>query len=363
MALAHTQSYRANRDEVWAAAVELASSTGHADVVADDGTRTVTYQANMNGVANVTIGVSGTAKNADVAITIESVHPYLLERPFQEKLLQFVLDNLGDQFDTVATKPSAPSVQQFLHRVAASSTFTQVITTLIIINCILIGVEIDYDVPVVASIQSIILAVFTMEILVRWLASPSTKAYLSHGWNLFDIALVAITYVPTTWIESPELLTSFRILRVLRVFRLMKAFPELQVITKVLVKSMSSLAFVSLLMLIVMYMYSITGVILFRGQSRVITGVGDVGDPFGSVSESMFSMFRVLTGEDWTDLRYDLILGKPKWYKVSVTFFFVSFVIFSAFLLVNLIVGAVCNNYDSVMSAQDSIEHKEEPSA
>jgi len=58
-------------------------------------------------------------------------------------------------------------------------------------------------------------------------------------------------------------------------------------------------------MLIVLYLYSIIGFIMFRGQSEVITGIGAVKDP--SVPESMFSMFRVITGEDLTDLRYDLL--------------------------------------------------------
>ena len=60
-------------------------------------------------------------------------------------------------------------------------------------------------------------------------------------------------------------------------------------------------------MLIVLYLYAMIGVILFRGGSEVITGIGPITDPFGSVPEAMFSMFRVLTGEDWTDLRYDLL--------------------------------------------------------
>lgn len=60
-------------------------------------------------------------------------------------------------------------------------------------------------------------------------------------------------------------------------------------------------------MLIVLYLYSIIGFIMFRGQSEVITGIGAVKDPFVSVPESMFSMFRVITGEDLTDLRYDLL--------------------------------------------------------
>ena len=113
-------------------------------------------------------------------------------------------------------------------------------------------------------------------------------------------------------------------------------------------------------MIIVMYVYAIIGVILFREQSVVITAIGEVVDPFASVPEAMFSMFRVLTGEDWTDLRYDLLPGKSASGAFTVTIFFMSFYISAAFLLINLVVGAVCNNYDSVM--QENLDSMQEAS-
>ncbi len=237
--------------------------------------------------------------------------------------------------------------------IVRSSTFTQIITFLIILNCILIGVELDCDFAFVSIVQKLILIGFTIEIGMRWIGKSSVHEYVTNGWNWFDIFLVSLSYTPDAWIPNPELLTSLRILRVFRVFRLIKAFPELQIITKVLFRSIASLFSVCLLMLIVMYVYSIMGVILFRGQSEVITGAGTIGDPFGGVLEAMFSMFRVLTGEDWTDLRYDLIVGGSIQNNIWVTLFFISFYVIAAFLLINLVVGAVCNNYDDVMRQQE----------
>lgn len=235
-----------------------------------------------------------------------------------------------------------------------TSLFSQTITLLIVLNSILIGVELDYPSGLVSFVQSLILYVFTLEIAIRWLGKKTVREYISNGWNWFDIVLVAIAFIPESWIANPEMLTAFRILRVLRIFRLLKAFPELQVITKVLLKSIISLFFVCLLMLIVLYLYSIIGVILFKGESQVITGIGPIKDPFGTVPEAMFSLFRVLTGEDWTDLRYDLLDHSTGPNDTVVTVFFLSFFVISAFLLVNIVVGAVVNNYDQVMDDQKS---------
>ena len=76
-------------------------------------------------------------------------------------------------------------------------------------------------------------------------------------------------------------------------------------------------------------------------------------DPYGDLSESMFTLFRVLTGEDWTDIRYNLLYAAElNLIHVSpwvVTLFHVIWYIISAFLLLNLLVGAILNNYQVIM--------------
>ena len=241
------------------------------------------------------------------------------------------------------------NIKLALYQITCARWFTLFITFLIVVNCLLISVELDYPNPLVIRIQEIIVYLFLIEILVRWFGRKNNSEYFSDKWNYFDVFLVALAFVPEDAIKNPELLTSLRILRVFRVFRLIKAFPELQIVSRVLFRSISSLTSVCFLMMIIMYLYSIMGVILFRGKSQVVTGIGNAGDPFGNVLEAMFSMFRVLTGEDWTDLRYDLLVGQSEQGQFLITTFFISFYVIAAFLLINLVVGAVCNNYDTVV--------------
>lgn len=77
----------------------------------------------------------------------------------------------------------------------------------------------------------------------------------------------------------------------------------------------------------------------------------------------MFILFRALTGEDWTDLRYNLITASQHGVvKVSLTVI-TSYHILSAFLRLNLIVGAIVNNYQIAMDNENKEEknnHKEE---
>jgi voltage-gated sodium channel len=87
-------------------------------------------------------------------------------------------------------------------------------------------------------------------------------------------------------------------------------------------------------------------------------------DPYGSLGESMFTLFRILTGEDWTDLRYNLMaadeLGLIQSSPVKITIFHVIWYILSAFLLLNLVLGAILNNYNVIMEENRQKKKKEE---
>ena len=76
----------------------------------------------------------------------------------------------------------------------------------------------------------------------------------------------------------------------------------------------------------------------------------------------MFTLFRALTGDDWTDLRYNLIVASKYGFihvpPVVITVFHVTWFILAAFLLLNLVVGAIVNNYQVVM--EQSKKEKEE---
>jgi voltage-gated sodium channel len=67
----------------------------------------------------------------------------------------------------------------------------------------------------------------------------------------------------------------------------------------------------------------------------------------------MFTLFRALTGEDWTDLRYNLIKASERHLipvsSVVITSYHIIWFILAAFLLLNLIVGAIVNNYQVIM--------------
>lgn len=235
-----------------------------------------------------------------------------------------------------------------LHKVVNSKVFTNTILFIILLNSILIGIQVTMNTPIIDYIQKSILFIFTVEIIVRWLGRSTVKAFVKDPWNWFDSFLVVVSLLPNSIFTDASTLSALRVLRVLRVLRLLKVIPELQIMVRVLVKSISSVIYALLLLLIFMYIYSIIGVILFKGVITVVTAHTDNIDPFGSLAETFFSLFRISTGEDWTDLRYDMMNSASTISYTVVNIYFISWYIVSSLLLMNIVFGAIISNYEKI---------------
>ena len=273
------------------------------------------------------------------------------------------------------------AIKAYAKRLTESRLFEWLITIIIIVNSILIGVETYTSNPLVAHIQHIILGIFTLEIVARFIASDSIKDFFKSGWNLFDLTLVVIGYIPPSLVANASMFMAFRILRLFRVLRLLRAAREIKVMISVLVKSMSTLFYNVILFVIFVYLFALVGVAMFKLPDPNTLSEQDRAnyellmetspnaptcspDPYGSVDEAMFTLFRALTGEDWTDLRYNLIkaseYGVVKVSTTAVTTFHVLWFVLSAFLLLNLVVAAIVNNYQSAMDANNAKDEEPE---
>lgn len=257
------------------------------------------------------------------------------------------------------------------------------IVLVILLNSFLIGVETYIESETLKIIQFANLLVFTIEIILRFIACEKTKTFFKDGWNIFDLTLVIIGYLPDTLFESSSAMLAFRVLRVLRVLRLLRVNKEIKLIVSVLLKSVTSLFYNSLLFLIFFYLFALIGVSLFKmpdpnslnekllqNYGMYIENTSDTHgeyiDPFGDIGEALFTLFRELTGEDWTDVRYNLLyaneLGLIKVNSSIITTYHVVWIIFAAFLLLNLVTGAILNNYQIVMCKVEQKENKNENS-
>ena len=98
---------------------------------------------------------------------------------------------------------------------------------------------------------------------------------------------------------------------------------------------------------IFIYLYAIIGVGLFKMPNP---------------EKMMFTLFRELTGEGWSDLRYNHISAYENGYikatPAVITAYHISWLVLASFLLLNLVTGAILNNYQIVMDHSDDKEKK-----
>ena len=277
------------------------------------------------------------------------------------------------------TQPTRSAVR----RLVESDRFNTVIFIAIVVNSLLIGIQTYDNIPeFVSYIQLVTLLIFFAEIVLRWLARESTRVFLRDGWNYFDILIFVFGVAPEiVAILHPDIdpsqgsiWSTLRILRIVQLTRSIRAVEELRVLVAVLIKSVRSLSYIAVLFLLVMYTYAVVGVTLFKNpkykESEHLRLTSSNPDPYGDVGEAFFTLFRVMTGEDWTDLRYNLLENEyttesrctdpnnPKTCTVPgvpnyvVTIYHVSWMIVAAYLLMNLVVGAIVSNFQLVLDAQ-----------
>lgn len=225
-----------------------------------------------------------------------------------------------------------------LKRLVDSNGFSGLVFAVIVLNGVLVGWQTYDNAPWIAALLSVCLWVFVAELVIKLTAAAGTgtlREFFRDGWNLFDIAVVAGSFLP----DAGPLAAIARVVRVLRVFRLVRSIPELRLIVTVLLRSVVSMKYITLLAFIILYIYGVIGVKLF----------GTHLPEYSSLHEAFFTLFRVLTGDNWTDLRY---AAKDQAWQWKSTAYHVSWIIVSTFLLINLIVGAVLNNYQEVQETE-----------
>jgi len=254
-------------------------------------------------------------------------------------------------------------------KIITHKAFERSVAGVILVNCTFIGIETYFTSPIIGIVQNIALGIFTIEIILRWIAKENIKKFFSDGWNIFDLFIVLVSYIPEYIFANTSIITALRVLRVFRIFRLLRAFPELKLMTSVLIRSIRTLLYNGIFFFIFMYLFAIIGITLFKLPDVATTDVfkakalseylkqvpnaPDISpDPYGSLGETMFTLFRILTGEDWTDLRYNLVqanrMNVIDTHETIITIYHVLWFIVATFLLLNLLVGAILNNYQIV---------------
>lgn len=241
-----------------------------------------------------------------------------------------------------------------LRKIVDSSVFQGIILFVIVFNSVIMGIETirnlsDSALSALATINTVCLIIFIVEIVVKLLAYGLD--YFKDPWNWFDVIIVGVSMA-----SGLAFMSAFRAMRVLRVLKSLKALRgtklighvrKLQIIIDAIVKSIPSIGWTGVLLLLIYYIFALIGVNLF-GEA--------FPDWFGTIGKAMYTLFQVMTLESWS-----MGISRPVMAEFSYAWaYFVPFVLLSSFVVMNVVVGIVVNAISEVAAASAEEEKAEQ---
>uniref|UniRef100_A0A8D1P6Q9 Voltage-dependent L-type calcium channel subunit alpha n=1 Tax=Sus scrofa TaxID=9823 RepID=A0A8D1P6Q9_PIG len=196
--------------------------------------------------------------------------------------------------------------------------------------------------------------------------------YFGDPWNVFDFLIVIGSIidvilseidVSTEWAE-PSLgarISSafFRLFRVMRLIKLLSRAEGVRTLLWTFIKSFQALPYVALLIVMLFFIYAVIGMQMF-GKIAMVDGTQiNRNNNFQTFPQAVLLLFRCATGEAWQEIllacRYgqlcdpesDYLPGEE--YTCGTDFayyYFISFYMLCAFLIINLFVAVIMDNFD-----------------
>uniref|UniRef100_A0A8C7FQ82 Sodium channel protein n=1 Tax=Oncorhynchus kisutch TaxID=8019 RepID=A0A8C7FQ82_ONCKI len=226
--------------------------------------------------------------------------------------------------------------------------------------------------------------VFIIEMLLKWVAY-GFQAYFTNAWCWLDFLIVNVSMIGLTAniLGYAELgsIKSLRKLRALRPLRALSRFEGMKVVVNALVGAIPSLVNVLLVCVTFWLIFSIIGVNLFAGKYyycfnttseemfsadivnnrsecvQLIEGNADVRwmnskINFDNVAIGYLSLLQVATFKGWLGILYGAVdsrmVGEQPMYEdnVYMSIYFVMFIIFGTFVMLNLFIGVIIDNFN-----------------
>lgn len=238
-------------------------------------------------------------------------------------------------------------------RITGSKTFRGCVLAAIALAGVLAGLETSAALMErsgfwLRALDSLVLTVFLVEIVLK-IASHGRRPldYFRDGWNVFDFLIVALCLIPAAGPFAAVL----RLARVLRLLRLVSVLPKLQLLVGALLKSLSAMGYVSLLLGLLFYIYAVARVHLFGAA---------VPSDFGSLPASLFTLFRIVTLDNWGDF---FVRAIEHVHPLKVAICFVTFIVFGTMIILNLFIGIIMNSMSEMheeIAAQDGADTQEQ---
>ncbi|XP_013857173.1 voltage-dependent L-type calcium channel subunit alpha-1D isoform X4 [Austrofundulus limnaeus] len=193
-----------------------------------------------------------------------------------------------------------------------------------------------------------------------------SQNYFADAWNTFDALIVvgsvvdiAITEINNTEDSARISITFFRLFRVMRLVKLLSRGEGIRTLLWTFIKSFQALPYVALLIAMLFFIYAVIGMQVF-GKIAMVDGTQiNRNNNFQTFPQAVLMLFRCATGEAWQEIMLACLPGKlcdsesdynPGEERTCgsgfAIIYFISFYMLCAFLIINLFVAVIMDNFD-----------------
>ncbi|XP_054843978.1 voltage-dependent L-type calcium channel subunit alpha-1C [Eublepharis macularius] len=207
-----------------------------------------------------------------------------------------------------------------------------------------------------------------------------TNHYFCDAWNTFDALIVvgSIVDIAITEVNPAEhtqcsssmnaeensriSITFFRLFRVMRLVKLLSRGEGIRTLLWTFIKSFQALPYVALLIVMLFFIYAVIGMQVFGKIALNDTTEINRNNNFQTFPQAVLLLFRCATGEAWQEIMLACLPDKkcdPDSLEPNnstedeyscgssfAIFYFISFYMLCAFLIINLFVAVIMDNFD-----------------
>uniref|UniRef100_A0A8C1EDE4 Voltage-dependent N-type calcium channel subunit alpha n=1 Tax=Cyprinus carpio carpio TaxID=630221 RepID=A0A8C1EDE4_CYPCA len=255
------------------------------------------------------------------------------------------------------------SYQYKIWKFVVSTPFEYSILTMIAINTVVLmmkfhGAPKPYE-EMLKWLNIIFTALFTLECILKVIAFGPLN-YLKEAWNMFDFVTVlgSITDILVTEIQDKSRinLSFLRLFRAARLIKLLRQGYTIRILLWTFVQSFKALPYVCLLIAMLFFIYAIIGMQVFGNIMLSEESAINIHNNFQTFFQALMLLFRSATGEAWHEIMLSCLGDRPCDRDSGYTgkecgsdfayFYFVSFIFLCSFLMLNLFVAVIMDNFE-----------------
>uniref|UniRef100_A0A3B3UJX3 Voltage-dependent N-type calcium channel subunit alpha n=1 Tax=Poecilia latipinna TaxID=48699 RepID=A0A3B3UJX3_9TELE len=254
------------------------------------------------------------------------------------------------------------SFQYRMWKFVVSAPFEYSIMIMIALNTVVLMMKFhgapDFYEAMLKYLNIVFTTLFSLECILKIIAFGPLN-YLKDAWNVFDFVTVlgSITDILVTEIKDRLLNLSFlRLFRAARLIKLLRQGYTIRILLWTFVQSFKALPYVCLLIAMLFFIYAIIGMQVFGNIELNEDTAINHHNNFRTFLQALMLLFRSATGEAWHEIMLSCLSHRPC-DELSGTsgkdcgsdfayFYFVSFIFLCSFLMLNLFVAVIMDNFE-----------------